>query len=84
MPSLLWKISFQSTHPVRGGTRLNFIQNRRYLGISIHPPREGWDKATWSETIRQISFQSTHPVRGGTSKIFKTLTKKTYFNPPTP
>ena len=33
---------FQSTHPVRGGTSMSALQ-RRLMGISIHPPREGWD-----------------------------------------
>ena len=33
---------FQSTHPVWGGTALGF-DKPRYVGISIHPPRVGWD-----------------------------------------
>ena len=33
---------FQSTHPVRGGTSLPLFGGRK-RGISIHPPREGWD-----------------------------------------
>ena len=33
---------FQSTHPVRGGTTEGDISAFRQ-GISIHPPREGWD-----------------------------------------
>ena len=40
---LLLKFIFQSTHPVRGGTidRKNPIPDKQ---ISIHPPREGWDR----------------------------------------
>ena len=33
---------FQSTHPVRGGTRQN-EPIYADMTISIHPPREGWD-----------------------------------------
>ena len=33
---------FQSTHPVRGGTAAVHLSRGR-SGISIHPPREGWD-----------------------------------------
>ena len=37
------------------------------FGISIHPPREGWDAlARLGYSDEQIIFQSTHPVRGGT------------------
>ena len=35
-------------------------------GISIHPPREGWDPALILRKRRPGRFQSTHPVRGGT------------------
>ena len=34
--------------------------------ISIHPPREGWDKAVSEGKYNKVEFQSTHPVRGGT------------------
>ena len=33
---------FQSTHPVWGGTMVIW-DGTRYNGISIHPPRVGWD-----------------------------------------
>ena len=33
---------FQSTHPVRGGTKGDLITIVGRI-ISIHPPREGWD-----------------------------------------
>ena len=35
--------SFQSTHPVRGGTRAAALRYVPVDGISIHPPRAGWD-----------------------------------------
>ena len=34
--------------------------------ISIHPPREGWDRRDALSANLAIVFQSTHPVRGGT------------------
>ena len=33
---------FQSTHPVRGGTKYD-VGDILWVRISIHPPREGWD-----------------------------------------
>ena len=33
---------FQSTHPVRGGTKC-WVCKQDVGVISIHPPREGWD-----------------------------------------
>ena len=56
---------FQSTHPVRGGTQLT-VGGWTVLGISIHPPREGWDRSTLIINSDLCQFQSTHPVRGGT------------------
>ena len=40
---LLEDIQFQSTHPVGGGTSPGFFMPLRG-GISIHPPRGGWDR----------------------------------------
>ena len=37
------------------------------LGISIHPPRAGRDKDSYTRQGRLAIFQSTRPVRGGTS-----------------
>ena len=34
--------------------------------ISIHPPREGWDRQAFKHCKSLMAFQSTHPVRGGT------------------
>ena len=59
-------VIFQSTHPVRGGT-LTAVFFGSQRGISIHPPREGWDALRCSVGSGSGSlFQSTHPVRGGT------------------
>ena len=58
-------IAFQSTHPVRGGTdngAIDLVQ----VGISIHPPRAGWDGLCLYLAYLVLLFQSTHPVRGGT------------------
>ena len=88
MWSRAWRRSFQSTHPVRGGT--GSYRKRSYGGvisihppregwdaqylallsargvISIHPPREGWDCRACPLSALPLRFQSTHPVRGGT------------------
>ena len=40
--SVLASSSFQSTHPVGGGTNVNGIREKAD-DISIHPPRGGWD-----------------------------------------
>ena len=41
-------VTFQSTHPVGGGTRSGVI-NDVTNAISIHPPRGGWDRVlSWS------------------------------------
>ena len=59
---------FQSTHPVRGGT---FPVTVAVYGdgISIHPPREGWDLLVVFRFLILEIFQSTHPVRGGTISV---------------
>ena len=57
--------TFQSTHPVRGGTT-GIISTLIEAFISIHPPREGWDLLAGVQIISNSKFQSTHPVRGGT------------------
>ena len=52
MMFMLSSKAFQSTHPVRGGTRVDLAAIKK-LVISIHPPREGWDPS--------INWQSTKP-----------------------
>ena len=51
--------------------------------ISIHPPREGWDRCNVVKVDPLLSFQSTHPARGGTLRSVSGV-KCTDFNPPTP
>ena len=53
---------FQSTHPVGGGTWRNPRTDHRH-GISIHPPRGGWDDG--DKLIADIPPISIHPPRGG-------------------
>ena len=38
-------------------------------GISIHPPRAGWDQKRRCCSVEPREFQSTHPVRGGTATL---------------
>ena len=45
------------------------IRIRNVNGISIHPPREGWDGIRIFKGLKRAAFQSTHPVRGGTCDI---------------
>ena len=54
--------SFQSTHPVRGGTEI-CAANTTDLAISIHPPREGWDAK--KILLGGIANISIHPPREG-------------------
>ena len=60
---------FQSTHPVRGATRL--VASDPYVDIifqSTHPVR-GATFAQLSITDALSPFQSTHPVRGATLSL---------------
>ena len=59
---------FQSTHPVRGGTRaLVAVLVLIAAFQSTHPVRGGTSKLLTSDNHQ--SFQSTHPVRGGTHAL---------------
>ena len=55
--------AFQSTHPVRGGTR-RYGRMEKIVRISIHPPREGWDLLDLVEDRRSLCI-SIHPPREG-------------------
>ena len=71
-------ITFQSTHPVWGGT-LEQILSVRPIRISIHPPRVGWDaiKIVDPEAPGIISI---HPPRVGWDPIAeKTQTESILF-----
>ena len=66
LDGVLMAAIFQSTRPVRGGTRYTeapALSNR----ISIHPPRAGRDDEFIPESHERPLFQSTRPVRGGTA-----------------
>ena len=54
--------SFQSTHPVRGGTEIALMLAAAMV-ISIHPPREGWDRGTAG--LDSAVLISIHPPREG-------------------
>ena len=57
-------ISFQSPHPLRGGTQ-EFQHLLLLRAISIHPPLAGWD--LYSELLQSVAdlFQSIHPCGVG-------------------
>ena len=55
---------FQSTHPVRGGTRAIGKTMLTQKFQSTHPVRGG--TRAIGKTMLTQKFQSTHPVRGGT------------------
>ena len=57
--------AFQSTRPVRGGTKNNGYVKMADI-ISIHPPRAGRDLFSQPCVLSNLTFQSTRPVRGGT------------------
>ena len=54
--------SFQSTHPVWGGTEIKRLVDQ-CQDISIHPPRVGWDDQGMLEVKNSII--SIHPPRVG-------------------
>ena len=74
---------FQSTHPVRGATKLG--QNGpAAVQISIHAPRAGCDWQGKGAFFMAKGFQSTHPVRGATRSIAAPVAAPADFNPRTP
>ena len=75
--------TFQSTHPVRGATRILACPHGQGF-ISIHAPREGCDLPAFSGCGLFHVFQSTHPVRGATIPVGKIKTVIQHFNPRTP
>ena len=60
LTTMLIKRLFQSTHPVRGGTRQDRGAGGQ-RGISIHPPREGWDWRACPLTCWQADFNPPTP-----------------------
>ena len=63
---------FQSTRPLRGGTRRG-IGGELLRAISIHPPLAGRDRRGYGNNRYIYSFQSTRPLRGGTSTLWLTV-----------
>ncbi len=82
-PQTLRKSTFQSTLPVRGGTKFECC-NEGIRIISIHPPRAGRDIRRRLRSPGRSSFQSTLPVRGGTRGRSILRRSWLYFNPPSP
>ena len=82
MPSIAAQRSFQSTHPVWGGTMDGDYIHLSTEFQSTHP--------VWGGTQLEIAdtnaktFQSTHPVWGGTLITCGLSLSMVYFNPPTP
>ena len=74
---------FQSTHPVRGGTR-SYDQRQRGSGNFNPPTPCGVGPESAREDFISTLFQSTHPVRGGTASCPAHTTTSHDFNPPTP
>ena len=84
---------FQSTHPLRGATRLPEVLVRS-MRISIHAPLAGCDfnvfvkltniRAFQPSRKKRIPFQSTHPLRGATQRRKAYKRRSPYFNPRTP
>ena len=64
--SMVRMSTFQSTHPVRGGTT-GIISTLIEAFISIHPPREGWDCG--HRPARRQRRISIHPPREGWDAI---------------
>ena len=73
---------FQSTHPVGGGTvgdnQVEFIR-----GISIHPPRGGWDPSMAALLRCPVNFNPPTPWGVGPRKTGDSAPPQN-FNPPTP
>ena len=59
--------TFQSTHPLRGGTVLTACR-RRNAWISIHPPLAGWDDAFIDTLFSLPDFNPPTPCGVGTGE----------------
>ena len=57
-------LTFQSTHPVRGGTN-DFAADVFIKLISIHPPRAGWDGSTLRTKWAMLYFNPPTPCGVG-------------------
>ena len=63
--SSFFVLSFQSTRPVWGATKV-YLPLPDGAGISIHAPRMGRDASSHASCARRTEFQSTRPVWGAT------------------
>ena len=74
--------TFQSTHPVRGGTSAVTRAVEDYK-ISIHPPRAGWDDFKNKHCSSDITI-SIHPPRAGwdIGGVTPTIKKGISIHPP--
>ena len=74
---------FQSTHPVRGGTRNTGTSSyKSVLFQSTHPVRGGTNGCNNRSDVRRISI---HPPREGWDLgHIRLLIDMVHFNPPTP
>ena len=61
--------TFQSTHPVWGGTG-SISSKVTFSPISIHPPRVGWDIVRFSSGIRLFNFNPPTPCGVGPVVFF--------------
>ena len=80
---LVTSMSFQSTHPVRGGTS---CKDGDMLSddISIHPPRAGWDNLLKLGHGLGIHFNPPTPCGVGPIRLITQKITDNNFNPPTP
>ena len=75
-------MTFQSTHPVRGGTA--WLAPAFYpAGVSIHPPRAGWDRRACADGMGVGCFNPPTPCGVGPSSRPRPGSRGS-FNPPTP
>ena len=74
---------FQSTHPMRGATKNEWIKFPEPI-ISIHAPHAGCDLQHKSIALDRLKFQSTHPMRGATLILTFESEETLNFNPRTP
>ena len=77
------RFAFQSTHPVWGGTAGPITQTI-HGGISIHPPRVGWDIDNICAKLDAIDFNPPTPCGVGPRADISCPRWSANFNPPTP
>ncbi len=74
--------TFQSTHPVRGGTTIPMFREEFYTFQSTHPVRGGTGRRWVCDPSNRISI---HPPREGWDGKLNPITiLANNFNPPTP